>query len=296
MYDSFKRFSFLTELLISLERCDSYTKILQENYPKTDEDSSLQLYTNSKNKKVKSFISRGKINFFDYSVRYRPDTPLILKNITLQINPGEKIGVVGRTGSGKSTMLLCLFRILEANKGKILIDDIDISKIGLEILRQSLTIIPQEPIILEGNIRDNIDPSKTYNDSEILKLLKEVGLNDFMADKNLDYKIEENGNNISVGEKQLLCIARALLKKTKIILMDEATANIDYRTEAALKKNTHEDMEESTVITIAHRIKTIINYDKIIVLNEGEIEEFDTPQKLIDKKGLFYQLYKESMA
>ena len=296
MYDSFKRFSFLTELLISLERCDSYTKILQENYPKTDEDSSLQLYTNSKNKKVKSFISRGKINFFDYSVRYRPDTPLILKNITLQINPGEKIGVVGRTGSGKSTMLLCLFRILEANKGKILIDDIDISKIGLEILRQSLTIIPQEPIILEGNIRDNIDPSKTYNDSEILKLLKEVGLNDFMADKNLDYKIEENGNNISVGEKQLLCIARALLKKTKIILMDEATANIDYRTEAALKKNIHEDMEESTVITIAHRIKTIINYDKILVLNEGEIEEFDTPQKLIDKKGLFYQLYKESMA
>ena len=296
MYDSFKRFSFLTELLISLERCDSYTKILQENYPKTDEDSSLQLYTNSKNKKVKSFISKGKINFFDYSVRYRPDTPLILKNITLQINPGEKIGVVGRTGSGKSTMLLCLFRILEANKGKILIDDIDISKIGLEILRQSLTIIPQEPIILEGNIRDNIDPSKTYNDSEILKLLKEVGLNDFMADKNLDYKIEENGNNISVGEKQLLCIARALLKKTKIILMDEATANIDYRTEAALKKNIHEDMEESTVITIAHRIKTIINYDKILVLNEGEIEEFDTPQKLIDKKGLFYQLYKESMA
>ena len=295
MYDSFKRFSFLTELLISLERCNSYTKVLQEKYQKTDEDNSLQLYKNKRNKKIKSFISKGKINFFDYSVKYRPDTPLILKNITLEIKPGEKIGVVGRTGSGKSTMLLGLFIILEPNKGKILIDDIDISKIGLEILRQSLTIIPQEPIILEGNIRDNIDPTKTYNDSEILEILKEVGLNDFMADKNLDYKIEENGNNISVGEKQLLCIARALLKKTKIILMDEATANIDYRTEAALKKSIHEDMEESTVITIAHRIKTIINYDKILVLREGEIEEFDTPQKLIEKKGLFYQLYKESM-
>ena len=256
----------------------------------------MQLYENGNNRKMKSFISNGKISFINYSVRYRPDTPLILKNINLEIKPGEKIGVCGRTGSGKSTMLLCLFRILEAQEGKILIDGVDISKIGLEILRKSLTIIPQEPILLEGNIRDNIDPSKTYNDGEILKLLKEVGLNDFMVDKNLDYKIEENGHNISVGEKQLICIARAMLKRTKIILMDEATANIDYRTEAALKKNIHEDMRESTVITIAHRIKTIINYDKILVLKEGEIEEFDSPENLIKKKGLFYQLYKESMA
>ena len=296
MFDTFKRFSFLTELLISLERCDSYTKVLQEKYPKTEEDKSLQIFTSKNNEKIKSFISKGKINFINYSVKYRPDTPLILKNINLEIKPGEKIGVVGRTGSGKSTMLLCLFRILEANQGKILIDDIDISKVGLEILRQSLTIIPQEPILLEGNIRDNVDPSKTFNDKEILKLLKEVGLGDFMADKSLDYRIEENGTNISVGEKQLICIARAMLKKTKIILMDEATANIDYRTEAALKKNIHEDMEESTVMTIAHRIKTIINYDKILVLREGEIEEFDTPQNLIEKKGLFYQLYKESIS
>ena len=296
MFDSFKRFSFLTELLISLERCNSYTKVIQEKYPKTEEDKNIQIFTSKKNEKVKSFISQGKINFVNFSVRYRPDTPLILKNINLEIRPGEKIGVVGRTGSGKSTMLLCLFRILEAYNGKILIDDIDISKIGLEILRDSLTIIPQEPILLEGNIRDNIDPSKTFNDNEILKLLKEVGLSEFMADKSLDYKIEENGHNISVGEKQLICIARAMLKKTKILLMDEATANIDYRTEAALKKNIHEDMEESTVLTIAHRIKTIINYDKILVLKEGEIEEFDTPENLIQKKGLFYQLYKESMA
>ena len=296
MFDSFKRFSFLTELLISLERCDSYTKVLQENYPKTEEDNNLQLVKSDKNPKLKSFISKGKINFVNFSVKYRPETPLILKDINLEIKPGEKIGVVGRTGSGKSTMLLCLFRILEANKGQILIDGIDISKIGLEILRQSLTIIPQEPIILEGNIRDNIDPSKTYNDTEILNALKEVGLSDFMADKDLDYKIEENGNNISVGEKQLLCIARAILKKTKIILMDEATANIDYRTESALKKNINQDMKESTVMTIAHRIKTIINYDKILVLKEGSIEEFDTPQNLIEKKGLFYQLYKESIA
>ena len=191
---------------------------------------------------------------------------------------------------------LCLFRILESNEGKIYIDNIDISKIGLELLRQSLTIIPQEPILLEGNIRDNIDPSKLYTDKEINKLLNEVGLGDFMIGKNLEYKIEENGSNISVGEKQLICIARALLKRTKIILMDEATANIDYKTEEILKKNINEDTKDSTVITIAHRIKTVIGYDKILVLKDGEIEEFDSPDNLIKKKGLFYQLYKESFA
>ena len=219
-----------------------------------------------------------------------------MKNITLEIKPGEKIGVVGQTGSGKSTLLLCLFRILEASEGKIYIDDIDISQIGLELLRQSLTIIPQEPILLEANIRDNIDPSKLHSDSEILYLLNEVGLRDFMIGKNLDYKIEENGSNISVGEKQLICIARALLKKTKIILMDEATANIDYRNEAILKQNINEDTRDCTVITIAHRIKTVINYDRILVLKDGEIEEFDTPDNLIKNKGLFYKMYKESLA
>ena len=293
MFDSFKRFSFLTELLISLERCDSYTKVVQEQHPKTEFDNELDLI---KKKNYNSFIKKGKINFVNYSVKYRPDMPLILKNINLEIKPGEKIGVCGRTGSGKSTLLLCLFRILEADSGKILIDDIDISKIGLEILRKSLTIIPQEPILIEGNIRDNIDPSKTFNDIDITKLLYEVGLTEFLENKNLDYLIEDNGNNISVGEKQLLCIARALIKKTKIILMDEATANIDYKTESILKKNINEDMKESTVITIAHRIKTIIDYDKILVLKDGEIEEFDTPNNLIAKKGLFYQLYKESLA
>ena len=297
MYDAFKRFSFLTELLISLERCDTYTKVIQEKYRETDEDKKLFLIENNEqNSKVKSFILKGKINFKNYSVRYRPETPLILKNITLEIKPGEKIGVVGQTGSGKSTLLLCLFRILEASEGKIYIDDIDISQIGLELLRQSLTIIPQEPILLEANIRDNIDPSKLHSDSEILYLLNEVGLRDFMIGKNLDYKIEENGSNISVGEKQLICIARALLKKTKIILMDEATANIDYRNEAILKQNINVDTRDCTVITIAHRIKTVINYDRILVLKDGEIEEFDTPDNLIKNKGLFYKMYKESLA
>ena len=202
---------------------------------------------------------------------------------------------MGRTGSGKTTFGLCLFRILEAESGKILIDDVDISGINLFDLRENISIIPQEPTLIEGSLRYNIDPYNKYSDMEINKLLNDIGLDFFMADKNLDYKIEENGNNISVGERQLICITRAFLKKNKIIVMDEATSSIDYKTEKIIQNTISKFMNNCTIITIAHRIKTIINYDRILVLSNGEIEEFDTPQNLINKKGLFYLLYKESV-
>ena len=288
------RFSRLSKLLVSVERCDNYTKILQEKYPVLITDKHLKQYP-SYNKNITTFISEGKINFNNYSVKYRPNTPLVLKNLTFEILPKEKIGVVGRTGSGKSTLCLCIFRLLEASNGSISIDDIDISDIGLEILRKDLTIIPQEPTIIEGTLRENVDPSNYYSDEQIIDVLKDVGLEEFMEDKSLNYMIESNGNNISIGEKQLICIARALIKKSKIILMDEATANIDYKTETFLQNSINKSMKDCTVITIAHRIKTIINYDKILVLSNGEIVEYDTPKNLLAKKGLFYRLYKESI-
>jgi ATP-binding cassette subfamily C (CFTR/MRP) protein 3 len=289
-----QRFSRLSKILVSLERCENYTKISQEKYPVLATDKNLKQYP-SFNDKITTFISDGKINFNNYSVKYRPNTPLVLKNLNFEINPKEKIGVVGRTGSGKSTLCLCLFRLLEADQGKISIDDIDISSIGLEILRKNLTIIPQEPTLIEGTLRENVDPAEIFSDEKILEVLKAVGLDDFLEGKNLDYKIENNGNNISIGEKQLICIARALIKKSKIILMDEATANIDYKTETFLQNSINKELKECTVITIAHRIKTIINYDRILVLNNGEIVEYDSPKNLLEKKGLFYQLYKESV-
>ena len=295
LFDFMQRFSRLSKILVSLERCDNYTKIAQEKYPVLNSDKNLKLYPSSYNNKINTFISQGKISFNNYSVKYRPNTPLVLKNLTFEINPQEKIGVVGRTGSGKSTLCLCLFRILEADSGKISIDNIDISSIGLEILRKNLTIIPQEPTLIEGTLRENVDPAEIFNDEKILEVLKEVGLDVFLEGKNLDYKIENNGNNISIGEKQLICIARALIKKSRIILMDEATANIDYKTETFLQNSINKELKDCTVITIAHRIKTIINYDRILVLNNGEIVEFDSPQNLLEKKGLFYQLYKESV-
>ena len=294
LYDFMERFSRLSQRLVGLERIISYTKIVQEQYPVLITDKDLKQYPINNNKST-TFISQGKITFSNYSVKYRPNTPIVLKNLNFEINPKEKIGVVGRTGSGKSTLCLCMFRILEAQNGSIFIDDIDISKIGLEILRKNLTIIPQEPTLIEGTLRENVDPEQIFEDEKILTTLKDVGLDDFMEDKSLDYNIENNGNNISIGEKQLICIARALIKKSKIILMDEATANIDYKTETFLQNSINKELKDCTVITIAHRIKTIINYDKILVLNNGEMVEFDSPANLLEKKGLFYQLYKESV-
>ena len=293
LFNFMGRFSGLNRMLISVERCENFTKIPQEKYPTLLTDKNLPEYPTNDGKE-NSFISKGKIAFNDYSAKYRPNNPLVLKNLSFEIKPQEKIGVVGRTGSGKSTLCLSLFRILEADSGKISIDGIDISEIGLEILRKNLTIIPQEPVLIEGSLRSNIDPLNLYTDKEIIERLSEVGLDEFFVNKNLDYKIDDNGTNISIGEKQMICIARALIKKTKIVLMDEATSNIDYKTETFLQHSINQGLKNSTVITIAHRIKTIIKYDKILVLNNGEIVELDTPKNLLNKKGLFYKLYKES--
>ena len=293
LFNFMGRFSGLNKMLISVERCENFTKVPQEKYPTLVTDKNLPEHPTSDGKGT-TFISNGKISFNDYSAKYRPNNPLVLKNLTFEIKPKEKIGVVGRTGSGKSTLCLSLFRILEANSGKISIDGIDISEIGLEVLRKNLTIIPQEPVLIEGSLRNNIDPLHLYTDKEIIERLSEVGLDEFFVNKSLDYNIDDNGTNISIGEKQMICIARALIKKTKIILMDEATANIDYKTETFLQHSINQGLKNSTVITIAHRIKTIIKYDKILVLNNGEIVELDTPKNLLNKKGLFYQLYKES--
>ena len=293
LFDFMENFGKLSELLVSVERCENYTKIPQEKYPILETDKYLPLLP-SRDYECGNFISNGDIKFVDYSMRYRPGHPLVLKNLTFEIKPKEKIGVVGRTGSGKSSLCLSIFRLIEADSGKIIIDNIDISKIGLEMLRKNLTIIPQEPTLIEGNLRENIDPTNSYTDEEINNIIKEVGLDDFMFDKNLEYIITDNGSNLSIGEKQLICIARALLKRSKIIVMDEATANVDFKTETVLQNSINQGMKNCTVITIAHRIKTIINYDKILVLDHGEMVEFDSPKNLIAKKGLFYQLYKES--
>ena len=230
-------------------------------------------------------------------MKYRPNTEIVLKNLNFVIQGQEKVGIVGRTGSGKSTITLCLFRILEATEGKILIDGVDISTLGLEILRHNLTIIPQDPALMEGSLRYNIDPLEKSEDNEIIKVMQKIGF-DYIIKRDkegLNQEIAEGGSNLSVGEKQLICITRAILRKSKIIIMDEATASIDYKTEEIIQKAVNEILKDSTFITIAHRIKTILNYDRILTLDNGKIVDFDTPKNLLnDKKSLFYELYSKS--
>ena len=231
------------------------------------------------------------------SAKYREDTEIVLKKLNFIINPGEKVGIVGRTGSGKSTIALCLFRLIEAYEGSINIDDIDISLIPLEKLRKNITIIPQDPVLIEGSLRFNIDPFNYYTNKQIIEVIKKLKF-DYIINKNplgLEQIITEEGSNLSVGEKQLICIVRAILRKSKIIVMDEATANIDYKTEEIIQNSMNEIINKSTIITIAHRLKTIINYDKIISLDNGEIIEFDTPRNLLkNENGIFYKLYNKS--
>ena len=287
MIEFLSSFSNFENTMTKLERCLSYTKLISERPNSLTSDLALR-----------DWPSKGEVVFKNFNVKYRNDTELVLKNINFQIKPGEHFGIVGRTGSGKSTITLCLFRILEAFSGNIYIDGVDISRVGLNKLRESITIIPQDATLMNGTLRYNIDPIKAFTDKEIIQVMKKIGF-DYIIKQHksgLDQNISENGSNLSIGEKQLICITRAILRKTKIIVLDEATASIDYKTEEIIQKALNELLEKSTMICIAHRIKTIINADKILVLENGEIAELDTPKNLLNnKKSLFYDFYSKSL-
>uniref|UniRef100_A0A4W5R8N7 ABC-type glutathione-S-conjugate transporter n=1 Tax=Hucho hucho TaxID=62062 RepID=A0A4W5R8N7_9TELE len=240
--------------------------------------------------------SQGKVEFLDYSVRYREGLDLVLKNLTLSVRGGEKIGIVGRTGAGKSSMTLCLFRLLEAAGGEITIDGVKISEIGLHDLRSKLTIIPQEPVLFSGSLRMNLDPFDKYNDVEVWKALELSHLNKFVSNQpaKLELECSEGGENLSVGQRQLVCLARALLRKTRILILDEATAAIDLETDDLIQSTIRTEFEDCTVFTIAHRLNTIMDYTRVLVLDKGQVAEFDTPTKLLSKRGIFYGMAKDA--
>jgi ABC-type multidrug transport system fused ATPase/permease subunit len=287
MIEFLSSFSNFENTMTKMERSLSYTKIISERPQSFTSDLALR-----------DWPSKGEVLFENYNVKYRNDTEMVLKNINFHLNPGEHLGIVGRTGSGKSTISLCLFRILEAFSGKIYIDGVDISKVGLKKLRESITIIPQDSTLMDGTLRYNIDPLSCYTDIEIKDVMKKIGFY-YILNLNkggLDQKISENGSNLSIGEKQLICITRAILRKSKIIVLDEATASIDYKTEEIIQKAMNDILKNSTKISIAHRIKTVMNADKILVLENGEIIEFDTPNNLLaNKKSFFYDFYSKSL-
>lgn len=235
---------------------------------------------------------KGRLRFEDYKVRYRPELDLVLHGITCDINSTEKIGIVGRTGAGKSSLTNCLFRVIEAAEGRIFIDNVDISTIGLHDLRGRLTIIPQDPVLFSGSLRMNLDPFDKFSDEEIWKVLELSHLKEYVSglQEGLQYEVAEGGENLSVGQRQLLCLARALLRRTRILILDEATAAVDLETDDLIQTTIRKEFAHCTVLTIAHRLHSIMDCSRVMVLDAGKIVEFDSPKNLLDKQGHFYAM------
>ena len=280
----------LENSFVRVERCESATHLPKENF-------GVEL-----NEKQNKIDLSGNIEMQHVYVKYRNNLDYILKDINLNINLGEKICVVGRTGSGKSTIILCLFRLIETSKGKIYINKKNIKDIPLKILRRNLGIVPQEPKIFSGSLKFNLDPMRKYSDFEINNAIREVGLFKLMKEngrdirKKLNMKLKENGGNLSLGEKQLICLARIFLRKNKIVVMDEATSNIDNKTDNLIQNAVDNIFKNSTLITIAHKIPDLNKYDKIMVLDSGHLIEFDTPDNLLrNNKSVFKQLYENNI-
>ncbi|XP_055346894.1 uncharacterized protein LOC129594288 [Paramacrobiotus metropolitanus] len=268
--------------IVSVERVKEYSEISVE-----------APWVIESNRPQPEWPVEGQVKFENYQTRYRPELGLVLKGIHCQIKGGEKVGIVGRTGAGKSSLTLALFRIIESSGGSIVIDDKDISLMGLHDLRSRLTIIPQEPVLFSGTLRMNLDPFQSYTDVELWNALDNSHLKGFVSTlpSGLEHIVAEGGENLSVGQRQLICLARALLRKTKILVLDEATAAIDMETDALIQQTIREKFAECTVLTIAHRLNTIMDSTRILVLDQGVVREFDSPDNLLqDQTSVFYGL------
>ena len=229
---------------------------------------------------------KGKLEIDNLSMRYRPGLPLVLKNLTFTVNPGEKVGICGRTGSGKSSMFVALFRIVEPAAGTVRLDGIDIRTLGLHDLRSKMAMIPQDPFMFAGSIRSNLDPFDEHKDDAVWEVLGKVGLRAVVekAAKRLDMEVIDNGANFSLGQRQLLCMARALLRQSRILMMDEATASVDMDSDALIQRTVRDAFSQCTTLTIAHRLNTIMDSDKVAFLDKGELVEYGEPEELLQNK------------
>jgi ABC-type multidrug transport system fused ATPase/permease subunit len=278
----------------SVERLFEYALELPQEGPFEIEDK----------KPEESWPQEGAVTFNNVSLSYRQGLPLVLKNVSFETKAGEKIGVCGRTGAGKSTIMNALFRVSPLAEGRITIDGIDTSTIGLRDLRSKLSIIPQDPVLFYGTVRQNLDPFGASTDAELWDALRRSWLveegakgtgeyklgdtNIFTLHKfHLDQMVEDDGANFSLGERQLLALARALVRDSKILILDEATSSVDYETDVKIQSTIVNEFKQCTILCIAHRLRTILNYDRILVLDKGEVVEFDTPYNLFQQGGIF---------
>ncbi|XP_014088878.3 probable multidrug resistance-associated protein lethal(2)03659 isoform X1 [Bactrocera oleae] len=279
----------LENSMTSVERLIEYEEIEPEG----------ELESKPSKKPPKTWPEQGKIVFDELSLRYFPDmkTDRVLKSLNFEIQPSEKVGIVGRTGAGKSSLINALFR-LSYNEGSIIIDTRNIEGLGLHDLRSKISIIPQEPVLFSGTMRYNLDPFDEYSDAKLWEVLEEVELKDAVAElaSGLQSKISEGGSNFSVGQRQLVCLARAILRENKILVLDEATANVDPQTDALIQLTIRSKFKYCTVLTIAHRLHTVMDSDKVLVMDAGHAVEFDAPYKLLteSESKIFYDMVKQT--
>ncbi|KAF9364295.1 hypothetical protein BGX34_002002 [Mortierella sp. NVP85] len=297
-------------ILVSVERVDEYSNKPTE----APVETGVHLPPN--------WPSEGRIVFKNYSARYREGLDLVVKDVSFTVEPTQSVGIVGRTGAGKSSLTLALFRIIEAadsywarasdpsytgqplfgnfdrgHGGSIEIDGVDISTLGLKDLRKHLSIIPQDPTLFAGTVRDNLDPFNEHSDKDLWEALERSHLKDHISTLagGLSFEVAQNGDNFSVGQRSLICLARALLRKTKVLVLDEATAAVDVETDDLIQKTIRKEFKDRTILTIAHRIKTVMDSDKILVLEKGRVQEYEAPPELLKRKdSLFYKLAEQA--
>ncbi len=233
----------------------------------------------------------GSIEFKNVAASYTSDKNLVIRNLNMSIQPGEKIGICGRSGSGKSSLITTLFRMLEVTEGSsITIDGIDITKLPREIVRSRLNAIPQESFFIRGSVRANADPRQQHTDATIIASIMKVHLWDLVASKGgLDTELD--AEFFSHGQRQLFCLARAILRKSKVVILDEATSSVDTKSDELMQEVIRKEFQNSTIIAVAHRLDTILDFDKIALLSAGELKEFDTPQALLGRRSWFRDLY-----
>ncbi|XP_029155458.1 multidrug resistance-associated protein 4-like isoform X2 [Nylanderia fulva] len=268
--------------MTSVERVLQFTELEKEG----------PFESNPTDKPSNDWPAKGEIKFDCVSLRYVESKPPVLKSLNFIIEPGMKVGIVGRTGAGKSSLIAALFHMAKFD-GAIYIDKVDTKKIGLHDLRNKISIIPQEPMLFSATLRDNLDPFHKFNDADLWSALEEVELKDTMT--SLDHSIEQGGVNLSAGQRQLICLARAILQDNKIFVLDEATANVDPATDTLIQTTIRKKFKTCTVLTIAHRLNTIMDSDKVLIMDHGQMLEFDHPYVLLqNEKGHFSSMVQET--
>lgn len=270
--------------MTSVERIVEYTQVV----PEAIENG---------NKPPVTWPEFGRIEFQHVSLRYSNAAPYVLKDLNFVIDAKSKIGIVGRTGAGKSSLITAMFLLTET-EGEIRIDGVVTETIGLHCLRSKISIIPQEPILFAGTLRDNLDPFGEFKDEDLWSALGEIGMKATISELPgaLSYHITEGGSNFSVGQRQLLCLARAIIRNNKILILDEATASVDNKTDQLIQATIRRKFSECTVLTIAHRLHTVMDSDRVLVMDEGRAVEYDHPYVLLGRKGVLFGMVESTGA